>query len=329
LAELGVLAVKNYGRPGWYNFPVSAAEALSGRSTLSHGRQVVADGALVAVTFIWGSTFVLVKDLVTEVPPMYLLTIRFAIGTLALTLMITAARRWTGFSLRELGWGVLIGLAVGFGYAFQTVGIQYTTASNAGFVTGLLVVIAPILGIFILRQMPSHWAIFGVILATAGLGMLSLHFDNGVQANWGDAIVLGGSLAFAFQVVLIAHATRRYDPIRLAMVQILVAGVVNALGSLLFEYTPTSVSMDVWAGAAFLGIMATAVAIGVQTSVQSNTTVIHASLIFVLEPVFAAIFGFLLQGDRLSLVALLGGVLIISGMLIAELGPYLRRRWRA
>jgi drug/metabolite transporter (DMT)-like permease len=296
---------------------------------LSRGRQAVADGSLVAVTFIWGSTFVLVKDLVAQVPPLFMLTLRFAIGALALTILITMARRWGGFSMRELGWGALIGLAIGLGYAFQTVGLQYTSASNAGFITGLLVVIAPVMGIFILRQMPTRWAFLGLVMATIGLAMLSLRVEDGIRANWGDAIVLACSFAFALQVVMLAHVSRLYDPVRLAMVQILVAGIVNGTGSLIFEATPSTVGVDIWAGAAFLGIMATAIAIGVQSSVQRYTTIIHASLIFTLEPVFAAVFGFWLQGDRLGIIALSGAALIISGMLIAETGPYVSKRLRA
>ena len=307
---------------------MSAIQAVAGPRKLSRGRQAVADGSLIAVTFIWGSTFVLVKDLVAQVPPLFMLTLRFAIGALALTVLITVARRWAGFSMRELGWGALIGLAIGIGYAFQTVGLQYTSASNAGFITGLLVVIAPVMGIFILRQMPTRWAFLGLVMATVGLAMLSLRLEEGIQANWGDAIVLTCSFAFALQVVMLAHVSRLYDPVRLAMVQILVAGIVNGAGSLIFETTPTMVGIDIWAGAAFLGIMATAIAIGVQSSVQRYTTIIHASLIFTLEPVFAAVFGFWLQGDRLGLIALAGAALIISGMLIAELGPYVSKRLR-
>jgi drug/metabolite transporter (DMT)-like permease len=307
---------------------VSAIQAVSGRRELSRGRQAVADGSLVAVTFIWGSTFVLVKDLVAQVPPMFMLTLRFAIAALALTMLITVARRWSGFSMRELGWGVLLGLTIGLGYAFQTVGLQYTSASNAGFITGLLVVIAPVMGIFILKQMPTRWAFLGLAMATIGLAMLSLRLDGEIEANWGDAIVLACSFAFALQVVILAHVSRLYDPVRLAMVQILVAGIVNGIGSLIFETTPSTVGVDIWAGSAFLGIMATAVGIGIQSSVQRNTTVVHASLIFTLEPVFAAIFGFWLQGDRLGPIALAGAALIIGGMLIAELGPYISMRMR-
>ncbi|MEO8286898.1 MAG: DMT family transporter [Chloroflexota bacterium] len=285
--------------------------------------------ALVAVTFIWGSTFVLVKDIVEQVPPMFFLTLRFAIGALALTVMITLARRWSGFSMRELGWGILIGIVIGFGYAFQTIGLQYTSASNAAFITGLLVVLAPIMGLFVLRQVPSRWALFGVIIATVGLALLSLRFDEGVNPNWGDLIVLGCSFAFALQVVMVAHVARIYDALRLALVQIVVAGILNGIGALIFEPPPGSIGIEIWAGAAFLGIMATAVGIGVQVSVQSYTSVVHASLIFTLEPVFAALFGYWLQNDRLGPIALSGALLIVAGMIIAELGPYLNRKWTA
>jgi drug/metabolite transporter (DMT)-like permease len=229
-----------------YNFGVSGAEAILGRRELSARRQGLADLSLVAVTFVWGSTFVVVKDIVAQVPPMFFLTLRFGIGALALTLIVTLARRWSGFTMRELGWGVGIGLAIGFGYIFQTVGLQYTTASNAAFITGLLVVLAPVMGIFVLRQLPSRWAVLGVVMATVGLALLSLRFDEGINPNWGDGIVLGCAFAFAVQVVMIARAARIYDPLRLAMVQVLVAGIISGTGSLIFESPPASLGPQIW-----------------------------------------------------------------------------------
>jgi drug/metabolite transporter (DMT)-like permease len=288
-------------------------------------RQVLADCTLIAVTFAWGSTFTLVKDIVEQVPPMLFLAVRLAIGAVALFLTITVLRRWRGFSMRELGWGVLMGLAIGVGYAAQTIGIQYTTASNAAFITGMLVVIAPILGVFIVKQKPHRWAILGIVMATLGLALLSLNFEAGVKINQGDAIVLVCAFAFAVQVVLVAR-TSWGDPLRLAMVQILVAGVINAVGSITFEHQINGMTPEMWAGTAFMGIVATSAAIGVQISVQSYTTVAHASLIYTLEPVFAAIFAYWLQGDRLGPIALGGAVLIIAGMLVAELGPYILGR---
>src|SRR5438552_17168499 len=105
---------------------------------LSRRRQLRADAALVGVTFIWGSTFVLVKAIIQQVPAMEMLAARFAIAAVPLLLFITLQRRWRGYSWRELGWGALIGVVLGLGYTLQTVGLQYTTASHGGFITGLL-----------------------------------------------------------------------------------------------------------------------------------------------------------------------------------------------
>jgi drug/metabolite transporter (DMT)-like permease len=305
---------------------VSAQERV--QPEISRRRQVLADLALVVVTFIWGSTFVLVKDIVETVPPMLFLSVRFGIGAVALALLVTAMRRWRGLSMREVGWGSLTGLALGLGYVLQTVGLQYTTASRAGFITGLLVVLAPVMGIVVLRQMPGWWAFGGVLLATVGLLMLAVVDTGGVAGglNEGDLIVLGCAFAFAVQVVLVAKVSRLYDPLRFTMLQVLVTGVLSALGALLFETPVAGLASDVWAGAAFLGIMATAMGIGVQVAVQSFTTVVHASLIYTLEPVFAAMFGYWLHGDRLGPAGVVGAGLIVVGMLAAELGPYVGRR---
>ena len=305
---------------------MSAQESV--QPQISRRRQVMADLALVAVTFIWGSTFVLVKDIVETVPPMLLLSVRFGIGALALGLLVTVMRRWRGLSMREVGWGSLTGLALGLGYVLQTIGLQYTTASRAGFITGLLVVLAPVMGIVVLRQVPGRWAFAGVVLATAGLLLLAVVDTGGATGglNEGDLIVLGCAFAFAMQVVLVAKVSREYDPLRFTMLQVLVTGVLSAAGAVLFEAPVAGLSSEVWAGAAFLGIMATAVGIGVQVAVQKYTTVVHASLIFTLEPVFAAIFGYWLQGDRLGPAGLVGAGLIVVGMLAAELGPYIRRK---
>jgi drug/metabolite transporter (DMT)-like permease len=271
---------------------------------------------------------VLVKDIVETVPPMLFLSVRFAIGAAALALLVTAMRRWRGLSMREVGWGSLTGVALGLGYVLQTVGLQYTTASRAGFITGLLVVLAPIMGVLVLRQMPDRWAFMGVLLATAGLLLLAVVDTGGAGGglNVGDLIVLGCAFAFAVQVVLVAKVSRLYDPVRFTMLQVLVTGVLSAGGAVMFEAPVAGLSSDVWAGAAFLGLMATAVGIGVQVAVQKYTTVVHASLIFTLEPVFAAVFGYWLHGDRLGPAGVVGAGLIVVGMLAAELGPYLGRR---
>ncbi len=284
---------------------------------------------LALVTLVWGSTFVLVKDMVEQVPPMMFLAARFAIGGVALAIITLVARRWRGLSMRELGWGIVIGVALWAGYSLQTLGLQKTTASNAGFITGLSVVLVPVLGLFILKHRPGIWTWSGVISATTGLALLSLRFEGGIRANSGDLLVLGCAVAFSIHILLISSAAQWCDPLRITTVQVLVAGLLNALTSLLFEGRIQGMSAEAWTAAAFLGLAATAAAFLIQVTVQRFTTASHTALIFTLEPVFAAIFGYWLDGDQLALTGWLGATLILAGMLVAELVPYVRRRRQA
>lgn len=289
-------------------------------------KQLWADGMLAVVTLIWGSTFVLVKDVTEQVPAMTFLAARFATGGLALAVAVLLMGKWRGLTLRELGWGAIIGAALWAGYALQTLGLQDTTASKAGFITGLSVVLVPVLGLFMLRHRPSAWAWAGIALATMGLALLSLRLDERLEANRGDLLVLGCAVAFATHIVLIARTSSWTDPLRLTTVQVIVAGLLNALSALLFGQRVGAMSQEVWVSVAFLGVAATALAFLVQVSVQRFTTATHTALIFTLEPVFAAIFGMWLHNDVLRANGWLGAGLILAGMLVTELLPYLVRR---
>lgn len=289
-------------------------------------RQILADSSLVVVTLVWGATFVLVKDIVEQVSPMLFLAVRFALGALALALLVAVTGKWRGLSMRELGWGTILGMLVGVGYTFQTVGLQWTTASNAGFITGLSVVLVSVLGFFILKHRPDTWSWSGVIFATVGLILLSVQLDKGISFNRGDPLVLGCAVAFALQIVFVSKVAASTDPLRMTLVQLIVAGLLNGVGALLFERPVSGLGGEIWAGAAFMGLVATGAAFVVQMTVQRFTTAVHTALIFTLEPVFAAIFGFWLQGDRLTQMGWSGAALILGGMLVAELGPQLRSR---
>lgn len=281
-------------------------------------RQVLADGALALVTLIWGSTFVLVKDAVEQVSPLLLLALRFTLGALALVIIIALLGRWRGVTLREVGWGALMGVALGTGYALQTMGLQWTSASNAGFITGLYVVFVPVLGIIFLKQTPDRWGITGIALATLGLALLSLRSETGFYLNSGDLLMLGCAAAFAVQIVVVARVAGWADPLRMTLVQIAVAGLLNALGAALFERPVAAMDPQLWASAAYLGVAATSLAFTIQITVQRFTSALHTALIFTLEPVFAAFFGVWLQHDRLGVAAWAGAAMILAGMILGQ-----------
>ncbi|MFQ6059052.1 MAG: DMT family transporter, partial [Anaerolineae bacterium] len=194
-----------------------------------------------------------------------------------------------------------------------------TTASKAGFITGLSVVIVPLAAWLILGRRPAPNALAGVILATVGLALLSLQMGESLAVGWGDLLVLACAFSFALHIVAIGAFAPRMDPLALATVQIGVVALVSGALALTVEGGWSGFSSLVWFAALFTGLLATSLAFAVQTTAQVFTTPTHTALIFATEPVFAALFGALLAGERLAGRALLGCGLILAGMLLAEL----------
>lgn len=282
-------------------------------------RQLQADLSLLLVALIWGSTFVLVKDAVTYVGPLTFIAVRFTLTAVAMMLLFR--RRLRAVGRHGLAAGALIGVFLFAGYGFQTAGLQYTTASKAGFITGLSVVLVPFIAWLWLRRPPGGLALVGVILATAGLALLSLRWGEGLAINHGDLLVLACAVSFALHITAVGAFAPQMDPLALATTQIATTAVISTVAALVVEAPTWPIPTFVWGAAAFTGVLATGLAFGVQTTAQVFTTPTHTALIFATEPVFAALFGFLLAGERLSGQAWLGCGLILAGMMVAELRP--------
>jgi len=213
-----------------------------------------------------------------------------------------------------------VGLILFVGYAAQLVGLQLTTASRSGFLTGLAVVLVPFAALILLRQRPSAGALTGVGLAAAGLFLLSWPGWEDVSASVlrGDAITLICVVAYALQIVLVGSLAPRMEPVSLATVQLTVVALLCGLVSL---FEPAQMDTPAWVlgGAVFLGLAATALAFAVQSKAQRFSPSIHVALIFAMEPVFAALFSWLFTGEVLTGRSLAGCGLILAGMLVAEL----------
>ncbi len=274
-----------------------------------------ADFALVIITVIWGGTFVMVKNALDAVGPATFIAFRFVIATLALLLIFH--RRLVGISREEIQAGGLIGLCLGTGYILQTIGLQYTTTGKTGFITGLSVVIVPILAAVLFRKPPSWGAIAGILIATVGLGLLTL--NENLSMDKGDLWVLGGVVGFAFQIITISHFAPKYDPIRLSVAQTATVAVLATITGFLFEKPDVHLPLDAWGAIVFTGLVATALVFSLQITVQKFTTPTHTALIFSLEPVFAAFFGWWWAHEMLGWKELLGCGLILSGILLAEI----------
>jgi drug/metabolite transporter (DMT)-like permease len=268
---------------------------------------------LVAVTAVWGVTFVQVKDAVAVYPLFAFLALRFAIASC--TLAPPGLRRLRRLGRRGVGAGVLAGTLVGAGYVLQTAGLERTTVSSTGFITGMYVVLTPLLALAVFRVRLGAAGWIGVALATAGLALLS-----GVHAGSaaGDLLVLAGAAVYSLQIVLMERFAPRYDAVALTLVEMLAAFggllvVALAAGQLSVPHGST-----VWGALIVTGIFASALAFLAQTWAQRRASATQTALAFSLEPVWTAFFGFTLAGDRLGAVAWLGCIVIMAGIVVAE-----------
>ena len=281
-----------------------------------------ADGSLLFVTLIWGSTFLLVQQAVAQYPVFGFLCLRFALASLVLLPLF--GRRLRLLTPRMLGAGIAIGFFLFAGYAFQTIGLQYTTSSKAGFITGLSVVIVPILSATLLKKFPERQALLGVVLSAAGLLLLTLGRD--LTPARGDLIVLGCAFCYALHIVAVSRFAPHTDALALTVVQVAAVAVFSGLAATLGRDWQQPLSAPVLGAAAFTGVLATALAFAIQNHVQTWTTATHTALIFASEPVFAGIFGFWLANERLTNWGIAGCVLILVGMLVAEIGRFAPHR---
>jgi len=277
-------------------------------------RQLLADLALLLVALIWGGTFVMVKEAVSDFPVFAFLTLRFSLALAAL--LPFCWQRLLAIKRGQTVAGLLTGLFFFVGYAFQTLGLQQTSVSKAGFITGLYAVIVPLLFTLIFRQRPSGSTLAGVALATVGLGLLSLRGD--LTLAQGDLLVLIGAFGFAAHILAVSKFTPEIETLPLTVLQIAAVIAASAIVCLSTKSSSFDLPAGVWGAAAFTGVVATALVLFLQTWAQRLATPTHTALIFSTEPVFAALFGHLLANERLSTRALAGCGLILAGMVVAE-----------
>jgi drug/metabolite transporter (DMT)-like permease len=269
--------------------------------------------ALILVTAVWGVTFVPVKDAVAVYPLFAFMTVRFTVASLVLA--VPAAPRLRRLERSGAGAGVVLGLLLAAGYALQTAGLERTTVSSTGFITGLYVVLTPLFALVLFRRRTGLEVWAGALLAVVGLAMLS-----GVRAGsaGGDLLVLASTAAQALQIVFAERYAARYDALALTFVEMVTAlvafaAVAGALGDVQVPHGRT-----VWFAILVTGIFASALAYLVQLWAQRRISAARIALLFSLESPFAGLFGYLLDHDRLGALGWGGCAVIMGGIVLAE-----------
>jgi drug/metabolite transporter (DMT)-like permease len=277
---------------------------------------VPAEIYLLGIVVIWGSTFAIIKGILDQIMPFTFLAYRFFWAAFILCLIFW--KRLKNIDKIILRKGFLVGIFLFLGYTFQTVGLKYTTATKAGFITGLSVVLVPIISHFFIREKISKNSIIGVILAVIGLWFLN--YNSSFIFNFGDFLVLLCAVSFAMHIISVGLYARKVDYVLLVMVQLTTVFVLSFLMALFFErpgihlYYPSGV----WWSIILTGIFATALAFYIQNKFQRYSTATKTAIIFSGEPIFGAIFAYLLLGEKVGLIAWIGGLLIIFGMIISQ-----------
>ncbi len=290
-----------------------------------HTSARLADVSLLFVALVWGATFVIVQNAIAFLQPLIFNGIRFFLASLFLFvwLLLFKPSQLKQLNIHCLKSGISLGLCLFIGYAFQTIGLVYTTSSKAGFITGLSVVLVPLFLYLFLKQALFVNHIIGVAIATIGLYLLTM--SNTFSINIGDFFVFICAIGFALQIILTGKYSKEHPTLLLTIVQLLTVSVLGIMGSILFENPKANFKIDILLhheviiALLITSILATALAFIIQTSLQKYTNSTRVALIFATEPVFAAATAYLFSNEQLTTSSAIGCILILLGMIFAEL----------
>ena len=274
--------------------------------------------ALLAMTACWGSTFFLIKDLLDRLPVLDFLAVRFAIASIALWLL--APRALGRLSRGSLRHAVVLGLLYGVAQILQTAGLAHTPASVSGFITGMYVVCTPLFAAVLLHSRISAATWGAVALAMVGLGVLTL---SGFSVGYGEAITFVSALLYALHIVGLGAWSDARQAMGMTIVQLIVITVVCLVVTAPDGVELPSTSRD-WLSVTYMAVFAGALALAGQTWAQAHLAPTRTAIIMSMEPVFAAFFAVLLGGESATVRMLVGGLLVLTAMLIVELVPHRR-----
>jgi len=283
--------------------------------TTSRRIATLATIGLLAMTAVWGSTFVLIKDVVARMPVADFLAVRFAIA--ALVMLALFARPVWQLGRKQVMRGLLLGVIYGAGQLLQTWGLSLIAPSVSGFATGMYVVFTPILAMLLLRQRMAGVVWLAVLLSTAGLALLSL---NGVSVDLGVWLTLASAALYGLHIVGLGQWSRKGEAFGMSAVQMMAIAVVCLLATA--PHGPTlPPDRSAWFAVLYMALVAGAGAMLMQTWAQSHLPATRAAIVMTTEPVFAAAFAVLLGSDVLTWRMLVGGGLILAAMYLVELMP--------
>lgn len=270
---------------------------------------------LVVVTAVWGSTFFLIKDLVTTIPATDFLAVRFTIAAAVMTVVFW--RQLRALTRHDVRVGIGLGALYGSAQILQTIGLAHTDASVSGFITGTYVVLTPVFAAVILRDRIPGRVWTAALMAMAGIGVLSL---RGLALGFGETLTLVAAAIYALHIIGLGRYASAQAAVGLATVQAIAIALICTVAALPGGIT-TPTDGGGWLVVLYMAVVAGAFCLWAQTWAQSHLAASRAAIVMALEPVFAAFFAVLLGGESLTVRMLVGGGLVVAAMYLIELAP--------
>jgi drug/metabolite transporter (DMT)-like permease len=295
-------------------------------SGIGSNTQLKADFMMLVVTMIWGSSYLFMKMGLDSFQGFNLIALRFGIAFILAGALFY--KRLIHIDAKTCFYGFLLGSILFFIMSVVTIGLNFTSISNAGFLFSLSVVFVPLLLAIFFRKRPEKKVVFGVVVSITGIALLT--FNNELTINSGDFLMILGALFYAIFIICTDRLTKNVDSITLGIVQLGFAGAWGLLFSLIFEKPHLPNTTESWFSILALSILCSAIGFIGQAYAQKYTTPTHTGLIFSLEPVFAALFAFIFVAETLPAKGYVGAILILIGVLTAKINfkkPSLRKRF--
>ncbi|RSL31714.1 DMT family transporter [Salibacterium salarium] len=278
--------------------------------------QLRADMMMILVTVSWGTSYVFMKMGLGSIEAFNLVALRFGIAFLFAGLLFY--KRLIKVDLKTVKYGMILGFILYLVFTFITFGVKTTSASNAGFIVSLAVIFVPVLSALFLKQKIGPRVFTGIFLSLLGIGLLTLNPQ--LQMNPGDVLCMLGALSYATYILVTGSLTKNVDSLSLGIIQL---GFVSLFGLISSFMAPETTVLPDTAGSWFaiisLGIFCSAIGFTIQTISQKYTTPTNTGLIFSLEPVFAAVFAFLVLDEKFTTNAYIGAALVLTGVLLSRI----------
>lgn len=275
---------------------------------------LLADLSLLLVAIIWGSGFIVIKNALDFIDPVYMTFLRFTMASVVMGLIFF--KNMIKMNKKDLRAGIIIGIFMFLAFITQTIGLKYTTPGKQAFLTASNVVIVPFILWFIVKDKPSKFDVIAAILCLTGIGVLSL--DGNLSMGYGDKLTLICAVFFALHMISIGKYSKEHDPIVLSVVQFGVVAILSLIACLFMKIPFKPLNVEMVKSISYMGIVTTIIAFGIQNVAQRYVSSTHAALILSLESVFGAFFSILVGIDKINIQFLIGCITIFVAIIIAE-----------